>query len=46
MLIDRGQTFYLDQDQMNGLRLGFAFVPLERLEDGIMIIADEVRRLL
>ena len=46
VLIDRGQTFYLDQDQKNGLRLGFAFVPLERLEDGIKIIADEVTRLL
>ncbi|MGI9419703.1 MAG: PLP-dependent aminotransferase family protein [Geminicoccaceae bacterium] len=46
VLIDRGQAFYLDQDRKNGLRLGFAFVPLERLEDGIKLIADEVRKLL
>lgn len=46
VLIDRGETFYLDQDQKNGLRLGFAFVPLEKLEDGIKIIADEVKKLL
>lgn len=46
VLIDRGQTFYLDQDRKNGLRLGFAFVPVEKLEDGIMIIADEVKTLL
>lgn len=46
VLIDRGETFYLDRDQKNGLRLGFAFVPLEKLEDGIEIIADEVKKLL
>ncbi len=46
VLIDRGQTFYLDQDHKNGLRLGFAFVPVERLEGGIKLIADEVRKLL
>lgn len=36
----------MDQNRKNGLRLGFAFVPLERLEDGIRLIADEVRKLL
>jgi GntR family transcriptional regulator/MocR family aminotransferase len=46
VLIDRGETFYLDRDKKNGLRLGFAFVPLEKLEDGIKIIADEVKKLL
>ena len=46
VLIDRGETFYLDRDQKNGLRLGFAFVPLEKLEDGVKIIADEVKNLL
>ena len=46
VLIDRGQAFYLDQDKKNGLRLGFAFVPVETLEDGIRIIADEVWQLI
>ena len=46
VLIDRGQAFYLAQDRRNGLRLGFAFVPVERLEDGIKLIAEEVRKLI
>jgi len=46
VLIDRGQAFYLDQTQRNGLRLGFAFVPVEKLEGGIKIIAEEVKTLL
>lgn len=46
VLIDRGQAFYLAQDQKNGLRLGFAFVPVENLEDGVKLIAEEVRKLI
>jgi GntR family transcriptional regulator/MocR family aminotransferase len=46
VLIDRGQTYHLAQDQTNGLRLGFAFVPVERLEDGVRLIAEEVRQAL
>ena len=46
VLIDRGQAYYLSQDKKNGLRLGFAFVPVDRLEAGVKIIAEEVRRLL
>ena len=46
VLIDRGQTFYLAQDRKNGLRLGFAFVPVERLDDGVKLIAEEVRKLI
>lgn len=46
VLIDRGQTYYLAQDKKNGLRLGFAFVPVEKLEEGIKIIAEEVRKLI
>ena len=46
VLIDRGQTFYLDQAHKNGLRLGFAFVPVEKLESGVKLIAEEVRKLL
>ncbi len=44
VLIDSGQTFHLAQDRTNGLRLGFAFVPVERLEAGIQLIAQEVRK--
>lgn len=46
VLIDRGQAFYLDQGRKNGLRLGFAFVPVEKMEDGVQIIADEVKKLI
>ncbi len=46
VLIDGGQTFYLAQDRKNGLRLGFAFVPVEKLEDGIKLIAEEVKELI
>ncbi len=46
VLIDRGQAYYLAQDRKNGLRLGFAFVPVEKLEDGVKLIAEEVRKLI
>lgn len=46
VLIDRGQMYYLEQDRRNGLRLGFAFVPVERLEQGVKIIAEEVQKLI
>ncbi|NNF76843.1 MAG: PLP-dependent aminotransferase family protein [Rhizobiales bacterium] len=46
VLIDRGQAFYLAQDRKNGLRLGFAFVPVEKLEDGVKLIAEEVKKLI
>ena len=46
VLIDRGQAFYLAQDRKNGLRLGFAFVPVKKLEDGVKLIAEEVRKLI
>lgn len=46
VLIDRGQMFHLDQNRRNGLRLGFAFVPVERMDKGVKIIAEEVDKLL
>lgn len=46
VLIDRGQTFNLDQSRKNGLRLGFAFVPVEKMEDGVQLIAQEVKKLM
>ncbi|MDH3740513.1 MAG: PLP-dependent aminotransferase family protein [Hyphomicrobiales bacterium] len=46
VLIDRGQTFHLEQGRRNGLRLGFAFVPVEKMEAGVKIIAQEVNKLI
>ena len=46
VLIDKGQNFFLEGDRKNCFRLGFAFVPLSKLEEGIKIIAEEVKRLL
>jgi GntR family transcriptional regulator/MocR family aminotransferase len=45
VLIDIGESFYLDKNQRS-FRLGFAFVPQKRLEEGIQIIAEEVKQLL
>jgi GntR family transcriptional regulator/MocR family aminotransferase len=46
VLIDKGQSFFLEGDRKNCFRLGFAFVPISKLEDGIRIIAEEVKKLL
>ncbi|MEM7224559.1 MAG: PLP-dependent aminotransferase family protein [Pseudomonadota bacterium] len=46
VLIDKGQDFFLERDRKNCFRLGFAFVPMSKLEAGIKIIAEEVERLL
>ncbi len=46
VLIDRGQDYYLNGDDRRSFRLGFAYVPISKLEDGIKIIADEVKALL
>lgn len=45
VLIDIGESFYLNKDKRS-FRLGFAFVPMKKLEQGIRIIAEEVRRML
>lgn len=45
VLIDIGETYYLSDDTRS-FRLGFAFVTLQKLEEGIMIIAEEVKLLL
>ncbi len=44
VLIDMGQAFFLARDQKNCFRLGYAFVPIDRMEDGIRIIASEVKK--
>jgi GntR family transcriptional regulator/MocR family aminotransferase len=46
VLIDRGRDYYLNYDNNRSFRLGFAYVPVSDLEDGVRIIADEVAALL
>ena len=46
VLVDRGQDYYLNYDQNRSFRLGFAYVPVSKLEAGVKIIADEVRSML
>lgn len=46
VLVDRGQDYYLNGDDCRSFRLGFAYVPISKLEDGIKIIAEEVTTLL
>ncbi|MBX2882794.1 MAG: PLP-dependent aminotransferase family protein [Granulosicoccus sp.] len=41
VLIDIGETFSMNGDKRS-FRLGFAFVPLKKLDEGIRLIADEV----
>lgn len=46
VLVDKGQTFYLNNDNRRSFRVGFAYVPVGKLEEGVRIIADEVTKLL
>lgn len=41
VLIDIGEKFCLSKDRRS-FRLGFAFVPVKKLEEGIRLIAEEV----
>ena len=41
-----GEAYYLKRSRKNGLRLGFAFVPVQKMEDGVKLIAEEVKRLM
>ena len=45
VLIDIGESFCLNKDKRS-FRLGFAFVPLKKLEEGIKLIAEEVNLML
>ena len=45
VLIDIGERFCLNEDKRS-FRLGFAFVPLKKLEEGIKLIAEEVNLML
>jgi GntR family transcriptional regulator/MocR family aminotransferase len=46
VLVDRGQDYYLGMNDKRSFRLGFAYVPVSKLEAGVHIIADEVKALL
>ncbi|MCY4286750.1 MAG: PLP-dependent aminotransferase family protein [Thiotrichales bacterium] len=46
VLVDKGQTFYLNNENRRSFRVGFAYVPVGKLEEGVRIIAREVRKLL
>ncbi|WP_282606426.1 PLP-dependent aminotransferase family protein [Pelagibius sp. Alg239-R121] len=46
VLVDRGQDYYLNYNDSRSFRLGFAYVPVSRLESGVKVIAEEVRSML
>lgn len=46
VLIDRGQDYYLNNSEKRSFRLGFAYVPVSKLEEGVKVIADEVKSML
>ena len=46
VLIDSGDNYYLERTHNSGFRLGFAFVPIDKIEEGIRIISEEIDRLL
>ena len=46
VLVDRGRDYYLHYEDNRSFRLGFAYVPVSKLEAGIKIIADEVQTML
>lgn len=43
VLVDIGEIFCLNGDRRS-FRLGFAFVPLKKLDEGIQLIAEEVKK--
>ncbi|MCE8518994.1 PLP-dependent aminotransferase family protein [Ruegeria pomeroyi] len=46
VLVDRGQDYYLSMNDRRSFRLGFAYVPVSKLDAGVEIIAAEVKKLL
>lgn len=46
VLVDRGQDYYLNMNDRRSFRLGFAYVPVSKVEAGIEIIATEVKAML
>ena len=45
VLIDSGERYYLEGNKRS-FRLGFAFVPIKKVEEGVQIISEEVKQLL
>lgn len=45
VLIDSGNNYYLKKNNKQGFRLGFAFIQLDKIEDGICIISEEIRKI-
>ena len=43
VLVDRGRDYFLNYDNNRSFRLGFAYVPVSKLEAGVRIIAEEVQ---
>ena len=46
VLVDRGQDYFLNDNDSRSFRLGFAYVPVSKLEAGVKVIAEEVNALL
>ncbi|MEO0750545.1 MAG: PLP-dependent aminotransferase family protein [Pseudomonadota bacterium] len=46
VLVDRGQDYYLGMNDKRSFRLGFAYVPVSKMDAGLQIIAAEVQALL
>ncbi len=46
VLVDRGRDYYLNYNNNRSFRLGFAYVPVSKLEAGVKVIAEEVRAML
>ena len=46
VLIDSGNNYYLKRNNNSGFRLGFAFIEVDKIEDGIRIISEEVHKIM
>lgn len=46
VLVDRGRDYYLNYNNNRSFRLGFAYVPVSKLEAGVKVIAEEVHAML
>lgn len=46
VLVDRGQDYYLHKNDNRSFRLGFAYVPVSKLEAGVKVIAEEAHAML
>jgi GntR family transcriptional regulator/MocR family aminotransferase len=44
VIIDKGQPFYLNGDNLRSFRLGYAYVDVSKIDDGIALIAEEAAK--